>query len=216
VAARCSFTLISHQARGALPCQQQHSVAPAHCQHARDAPHAGVLSLWEATSTTSRPVDAAQADGSPTQLWQAIQLIAPALFPTAAAPAEQSGALAGEASSSSSSSAAPGQAQASTPVPEEQQEAASAEAQAAVVDPLGAGPVSVRQAPPAAPEREAAAAQGSAGPTGGAAAGPGLPAGMRVVVAGVQPSPHAPIAWLHGHLRSPDNFLYLVVHCKQP
>lgn len=41
---------------------------------------------------------------------------------------------------------------------------------------------------------------------------PGFPPNMRVVVAGVEPPPATPLAWLHSNLKHLDHFLYIVVH----
>jgi hypothetical protein len=52
------------------------------------------------------------------------------------------------------------------------------------------------------------------GDTQGAEASPALPLPphMRVTIAGIEPPLGLPLSWLHTSLKSPDHFLYIVVH----
>lgn len=82
-----------------------------------------------------------------------------------------------------------------------------------------AGP---REAPPEAAESREPESTSSAGPSGEQQPGPS-PSGISppgsdfggvgsgYLVGGIQPPLETPIAWLHAHMRAPDNFLYAVI-----
>jgi hypothetical protein len=60
----------------------------------------------------------------------------------------------------------------------------------------------------------AAASAAAAADSAAAAAVPDHP-GLVVLVCGVQPPLHTPLAWLHAQVHAPDYFLYVVVHASR-
>ncbi len=161
----------------------------------------GLLSIWEHTSSSSRPWPAFQPDGSPTTLQQLLAALAPGLFPEGAAPA---GAEPGQQQGGSSTSAGAGAGAGAADRPLASAAAEAGGDEGAAADGAAAGGSGAAAASPSARGQRQLSQQLS---------GLSLQQGARakVLVGGVSPPLQAPLAWLHAHLHGPDYFLYVVV-----
>ncbi|KAF8072664.1 Snip1 [Scenedesmus sp. PABB004] len=171
-------------------------------QHAPPGQEDG--SAWQATYSSSRPVEVTQPDGSATLLAHLLHTVMPRRFP---APVPAAGAAAGAAQ--------PPEPHALQEQQQEQQEQQGPAAEAA----------GTPSSPPDDPLRAAVAAPGDEGGGAAAAEAPSpppppppvplaashvLPAGWpraAALVCGVQPDWLTPLAWLHAQLGAADGFL---------
>lgn len=167
---------------------------------------AGYLSSYEDIVSTSRPVAALAADGSPVSLQDALlPLVSECLqrhgvSGTAAAAGVQSQPGTPRARGSSVGDSGDGGTEAAAPAAESSKgcETGSSMAALSLADGRAAGTPDPSAAAEAAVLLEQAAAA------------------QRLLVGGAAPPLDAPLAWLHAQLHAPDFFLYVTLHLALP